>query len=174
MPPLRGWRIGWSTARMNIDLRNRALTLLRRCGFVIACYVRSTTNDKHQVSWQPLTSGLVYVAAGECVSASGAGCFRRSKVILAAARRFMPTICDPPCRKLLTAGDCAQHNQRLFSGDDGVGEGGVRRVVREVLLAGEEAQEGAALQRNVVANGPAQHRIAGFEFVEDQADCRLA
>src|ERR1700680_3002224 len=41
--------------------------------------------------------------------------------------------------------------------------------MRQILLAGEEPQEWAALLRNVVADGPAQHRIGCLERVEDRA-----
>jgi RNA polymerase sigma factor (sigma-70 family) len=46
----------------------------------------------------------------------------------------------------------------------------VRRLVRQVLLAGEEPQERPALSRDVVANCPTKHRIAGLERVKDRAD----
>ena len=39
----------------------------------------------------------------------------------------------------------------------------------QVLLAGEEAQERPALLCDVVADGAAQHGIAGLERVEDRA-----
>jgi hypothetical protein len=39
--------------------------------------------------------------------------------------------------------------------------------MRQVLLAGEEAQEGAALQRPVLADGSAQHGIALLDGIED-------
>jgi hypothetical protein len=38
----------------------------------------------------------------------------------------------------------------------------------QILLAGEEAQERPTLLRNLVADRPAQHRIAGLERVEDR------
>jgi hypothetical protein len=41
--------------------------------------------------------------------------------------------------------------------------------VRQILLAREETQERPALQRDVVANGTAQHRIAGFKRIEHRA-----
>ena len=43
--------------------------------------------------------------------------------------------------------------------------------MRQVLLAGEEAQEGAAFVGDLIANGPAEHGIAGFEGVEEGANC---
>ena len=39
----------------------------------------------------------------------------------------------------------------------------------QILFATEEPQERAALSGDVVADRPAQHRIAGFERVEDRA-----
>jgi len=41
--------------------------------------------------------------------------------------------------------------------------------VGEVQLAGEEAQERAALLRDLIADGATQHGIAGFERVEHRA-----
>ena len=38
--------------------------------------------------------------------------------------------------------------------------------MRQILLAGEESNEGAALLSDVVAEGPAQHGIRGFKRVE--------
>ena len=46
---------------------------------------------------------------------------------------------------------------------------GVRRFVGQVLLAGEEAQHRPALAGDVVADRSAQHRIAGFQRLEDRA-----
>jgi hypothetical protein len=39
----------------------------------------------------------------------------------------------------------------------------------QILLAGEEAQHRPTLLRDVVADGSAQHRVAGLERVEDRA-----
>jgi hypothetical protein len=38
----------------------------------------------------------------------------------------------------------------------------------EILLAGEEAQKRPAFERNVIANRPAQHRVAGLDRVKDR------
>jgi len=46
--------------------------------------------------------------------------------------------------------------------------------MRQVLLAGEKPQVRPALLRDVVADRPAQHRIAGLNRVEDQAQRGLA
>src|SRR5712692_1846556 len=48
----------------------------------------------------------------------------------------------------------------------GVGQGGIRRLMGQVPLAGEESQERPALGGDVVADRPPQHRVAGFERVE--------
>src|SRR5216117_4082310 len=52
---------------------------------------------------------------------------------------------------------------------DRVGQRGIRRFVGHILLAGEEPHERPAPLRDVVADSPAQHRIAGLERVEDRA-----
>jgi len=39
----------------------------------------------------------------------------------------------------------------------------------QIFLAGEEAQERPALLRDLIANRPAQHRIADLERVEDRS-----
>ena len=52
---------------------------------------------------------------------------------------------------------------------DRVGQRGIRRLMGQVLLAGEEPQERPAPLGDVVADRPAQHRIAGLERVEDRA-----
>jgi hypothetical protein len=41
--------------------------------------------------------------------------------------------------------------------------------VREILLAGEEADEGPALLADVIANGSAQHGVLLLQSVQDGA-----
>ena len=53
-----------------------------------------------------------------------------------------------------------------------MGQRGVGGLVRPVLLAREEPHERPAPLRDVVADRPAQHRIAGFEGVEHRAQRR--
>ena len=65
----------------------------------------------------------------------------------------------------------AEDNERFGAGGDGVGEGSVGRVVGKVLCTGEEANEGAAFLRDVIADGSAQHWIARLEGVEDGTLC---
>src|SRR5438128_9477611 len=69
----------------------------------------------------------------------------------------------------LAAGNGPDDDKRLLSGRDRVGQWGVRRLMGQILLAGEEAQEGSALLRDMVANGAAQHGIVSLERVEDRA-----
>ena len=69
----------------------------------------------------------------------------------------------------LAAGNGPDDQKRLRPRRDRVGQRGVRRLVGQVLLAGEEPHERPALLRDVVADRPAQHRIAGLERVEDRA-----
>ena len=70
----------------------------------------------------------------------------------------------------LAAGYGAEDDEGFGAADDGGGEGRVDGVVGEVLLAGEEAQEGAALEGDVVADSAAEHGVGGFEGVESGAD----
>ena len=66
----------------------------------------------------------------------------------------------------LAASDGADDNKGLHSRRDRVGQRRIRRLMRQILLAGEEAQERAPLLRNMIADGAAQHRVAGLERVE--------
>ena len=69
----------------------------------------------------------------------------------------------------LASRDGSEDNERFFPAGDRFGHGSVWGLVGQILFAGEEAQEWTALQRAVIANGAAQHRVAGFEGVEDGA-----
>src|SRR3989442_15816601 len=69
----------------------------------------------------------------------------------------------------LAAGHGTHDQKRLCAHRDRVGQRGIRRFVGQILRAGEEPQERSALLRDVVADRPAQHRIAGLERVEDRA-----
>ena len=46
---------------------------------------------------------------------------------------------------------------------DRIGQRGIRRLVREILLAGEEANQGPPLLRDLIADRAAQHRVLGLE-----------
>src|SRR5213080_404519 len=69
----------------------------------------------------------------------------------------------------LAAGHGTHDQKRLCAHRDRVGQRGIRRFVGQILLAGEDPHERSALLREVVADRPAQHRIAGLERVEDRA-----
>ncbi|MBI3024503.1 MAG: hypothetical protein HYY66_02270, partial [Candidatus Tectomicrobia bacterium] len=73
---------------------------------------------------------------------------------------------SPPA---LAAGQGPHDEEGLGPLGDRAGQGGVQGLAGEVLPAGEEAHEGPALLRDVVADGPAQHGVAGLERVEDRA-----
>ena len=72
-------------------------------------------------------------------------------------------------RNLLATGDGTNDDERLPPGGDGLGKWRIRRLVGEILFAGEEAEESATLERRVLADRPAQHGVPGFERVEDGA-----
>ena len=71
--------------------------------------------------------------------------------------------------QLLAASDGSHDQERLGARRDRIGQRGVRRLVGQIPLAGEEPHERSALLRDLVADRPAQHRIAGLECVEDRA-----
>lgn len=65
----------------------------------------------------------------------------------------------------LAASYSSYHDKGFRAGGDCVGQGGVRWLMGQIFFAGEEAEEGPALERAVLADGAAQHGIAGFERV---------
>src|ERR687888_2071323 len=69
----------------------------------------------------------------------------------------------------LTARHGPHDEEGLLPVRDRLGQGGLWQLVGQVLLAGEEPDERSAPLRDVVADRPAQHRIAGLERVEDRA-----
>ena len=71
---------------------------------------------------------------------------------------------------MLPAGDGSYDHQRFFALDHCVGQRIIGRFVGNIFLAREEAQEGAALERVVIADGAAEHGVARFESVEDGAE----
>jgi len=66
----------------------------------------------------------------------------------------------------LTARNGADHQKGLLARDNRIRQGSVRRLMRQILFACEEAQERPALQRDVIADSATQHRILRFECVE--------
>ena len=69
----------------------------------------------------------------------------------------------------LPAGDGADHQKRLGSFGDGVGQRSVRRFVGEIFMASKKSDERPALLRHMVAHRTAQHRIASLKCVQGGA-----
>ena len=78
----------------------------------------------------------------------------------------------PP--ETLTAGHGAEDYKGFSATGDRVGEGSVRRIVGEVLFAGEEADKGSAFLGDVIADRSSQDWIARLESVENSALCYRA
>jgi len=70
----------------------------------------------------------------------------------------------------LASGNGSEDDEGFAGGEDGFGEGCVGGEVGPVFFADEEAEEGAALLGDVVADGVAEHGVAGLEGVEDGGD----
>src|SRR6266853_852179 len=69
----------------------------------------------------------------------------------------------------LAPGNGPYDDKRLLPAHDRVGQWRVRRLMGQIFLASEEAQKRPPLLRDLVADRPAQHRIAGLERVEHRA-----
>lgn len=69
----------------------------------------------------------------------------------------------------LAAGYGSDDEEGLCGGEDGLGQGLVGRVVGEVLLAGEEADEGSAIAGGLIAESAAEGGEAEFESVKKRA-----
>src|SRR5207245_4042085 len=67
----------------------------------------------------------------------------------------------------LAAGDGADDEKGFAPLDHGLRQRMIGRFERPIFAAGKETQEGPALLGIVVADGAAQHGIAGLERVED-------
>ncbi len=71
--------------------------------------------------------------------------------------------------RVLASGNGSDDEKRFFPRSDRLWQWDVRRLVRKILLASKEAQEWPALLRDVIADCPTQHRIAGFKRIEHRA-----
>lgn len=69
----------------------------------------------------------------------------------------------------LTARNGPDNNERLFPRCDCLRQWSVSRLMGQILLAGKEAQECTPLVRDLVADGPPQHWIAGLKRVKNGA-----
>src|SRR5450432_485566 len=61
--------------------------------------------------------------------------------------------------------------QRLGTGDDFGGQGSVERQLGEILLTGEESDEGAPIPGDAVSDRAAQRRVARFQGVKRLGKC---
>jgi hypothetical protein len=75
-------------------------------------------------------------------------------------------LADSSSLQKLSSRNGPDNDKRLLPRRHRLGQRGVRGLVRQILLAGEEAQERPPLLRDLVADRPAQHGIAGLERVE--------
>ena len=71
--------------------------------------------------------------------------------------------------ELLTPRDRAHNQERLRRINYRIRQRSVWRLMRQVLLAGEEPHERPALSRNLIADRPAQRWIARLECIQDRA-----
>src|SRR6266576_6252017 len=82
-----------------------------------------------------------------------------------------PAMFSIPDDFCLSPDDRPDNQERLCACGDQLRQWRVRRVVRQIPRAREEAQEWPALRRDMVADRPAQHRIARLERVEHRCAC---
>ena len=71
----------------------------------------------------------------------------------------------------LTASNRPNHDKRLSARSNRLRQRRIRRFMGQILLASEKPQERPALQRDVVADRPAQHRIAALKRIQHRALC---
>ena len=69
----------------------------------------------------------------------------------------------------LAPGNGPDNDKRFLPGRDCIGQKGVRGLVGQILLAGEEAQERPTLLRDLIADRAAQHGIACLKRVENRS-----
>src|SRR5262249_10028904 len=81
---------------------------------------------------------------------------------------------DASLQGSLSAGDRPDDEKGLRSRRDRVGQRSVGRLIRQVLLTGEEPQHRSAPPGDAVADCPPQHRIAGLQRVQDRTLCGRA
>ena len=72
----------------------------------------------------------------------------------------------------LATSDRSNDQKRLRAGCDRFGQWGIRGLVGQIFLAGEESQERAPLLRVMIANCPTQHGIASLKRIEHRALCQ--
>ena len=118
---------------------------------------------------EPWITGLLYDATGTYAPAFVLAMAMSLVSILA-----MWTAAPPTAPPVLPTGHSPHDEQRLGPHRDGSGQWNIWRCMRQILLTDEEPYERSTPLRDMAADDPTQHRIAGFEGVEDQALCRRA
>ncbi len=86
--------------------------------------------------------------------------------VVASPRAGIDTCLRPSAR---AAGDRAHDQVRLSPCCDLVGQWGIDRFIRQVLLAGEEPQQRPPPLGGLVADGSAQRRVLRLERIENRA-----
>ena len=74
-------------------------------------------------------------------------------------------------RQILSSGHGSDDEKRLAPSEDGAGQRGFRRGVREIFLTCEEADKGPTDQRGVIANAAAENGMFALERIEHGAEC---
>jgi hypothetical protein len=115
------------------------------------------------------------------VATAAFGCPAAGATVLALRQKFNAEMTDTAAAKeqlslsLVALGlsprDCPNDKERLFARYDGIWEGCVWRLVRQIFLAGEEAQKGPTLLRDVIPDRALQHGVCRFDRIEHRALC---
>jgi hypothetical protein len=79
-----------------------------------------------------------------------------------------------PASHISATSNRSHDQKRLRAGRDRFGQWRIRRIVRQILLTGEESNERTALERDLIANRTAQHGISRLQRVEHSPLCHLA
>jgi hypothetical protein len=71
-------------------------------------------------------------------------------------------------RSSLSPGNGPDNDKRFLPRDDRLRQRSIRRFVGQILLTRKEPQERPALQGDVIADGSAQHGIAGLKRIKNR------
>jgi len=89
-------------------------------------------------------------------------------------RKFIATGCAGHWEEGSAASHRSDDHERLGPGQDGRRQRRARRLVRPILAAGKETDEGPALEGGGIADGSAKDGVAGLESIKDGRDGRRA
>ena len=107
----------------------------------------------------------------EVIPASCANRLRVSNAKLLVAYRILTMLAGGMARNA-TAGDRPQDDQRFCPARHSLRQRRIGGIVRQILLAREEAQKGPPLQRRVVADSTAQHGVRCLQRIQYRANRR--